>query len=202
MIDALVAGVRAVSAAEALSVVLGLTYLLLAVRRNRWCWAAGAVSSAILGYLSLRARLPMQAALQIYYVAMSIYGFRYWSRTGTQSARAVTTWPLRRHLVACAAVVLASIVSAHWLARETRAAWPYLDSLTTWGSLLTTWLVARVKLENWGYWVIIDAALVFLFAEQALYFVALLNALYVLIAIAGFNSWLKSYRTSRLQVTS
>ena len=73
MIDALVAGLRAVSPAEALSVVLGLAYLLLAVRRNRWCWAAGAVSSAILGYLSLRARLPMQAALQIYYVAIS-YG--------------------------------------------------------------------------------------------------------------------------------
>jgi nicotinamide mononucleotide transporter len=202
MIDALLAGVRAISLAEAISVLLGLAYLLLAVRRSRWCWLAGGVSSAILGYLSVRARLPMQAALQIYYVAMSVYGFRHWSRTGAESERAVTTWPLSHHLAACAAVLVASVISAHWLARETQAAWPYLDSLTTWGSLFTTWLVARVKLENWAYWVVIDAVLVFLFAAQGLYFVELLNALYVLIAIAGFMSWRKSYRASRVQAAS
>jgi nicotinamide mononucleotide transporter len=198
VIEQLQAAVRAISFSEAVSVLLGLAYLLLAVRRNRWCWVAGGVSSAILGYLSVRARLPMQAALQLYYVVMSVYGFVHWSRANAESDRAVTTWPLSHHLAACAAIIAASVLSAHWLARETQAAWPYLDSLTTWASLFTTWLVARVKLENWAYWVIVDAALVFLFAAQALYFVALLNALYVVIAIVGFNSWLKSYRSSRV----
>ena len=37
------------------------------------------------------------------------------------------------------------------------------------GNLFATWLVARVKLENWLYWIAIDAALVYLFAAQALY---------------------------------
>ena len=202
MMEALLAAVRAVSAVEAISAVLGLAYLLLAMRRNRWCWVAGGVSSAMLAYLSLRAHLPMQAALQIYYVAMSVYGYWYWSRTSAKSGQAITTWPVSGHLLACAAVVAASLLSARWLARETQAAWPYLDSLTTWGSLLTTWLVARVKLENWLYWVFIDAALVFLFAAQALYLFALLNALYVIIAFAGFLSWLKSYRTARTQAIS
>jgi len=187
---------------QVISAVLGLAYLLLAMRRNRWCWVAGGVSSAMLAYLSLRAQLPMQAALQIYYVAMSVYGYWYWSRTSAQSGQAITVWPASRHLLACAAVVVASILSARWLARETQAAWPYLDSLTTWGSLLATWLVARVKLENWLYWVLIDAALVFLFAAQALYLFALLNALYVVIAFAGFLSWQKSYRTVRAQAVS
>jgi nicotinamide mononucleotide transporter len=202
MMQALLAAVRAVSAVEVISAVLGLAYLLLAMRRNRWCWVAGGVSSAMLAYLSLRAQLPMQAALQIYYVAMSVYGYWYWSRTSAQSGQAITVWPVSRHLLACAAVVAASILSARWLARETQAAWPYLDSLTTWGSLLATWLVARVKLENWLYWVLIDAALVLLFAAQALYLFALLNALYVVIAFAGFLSWQKSYRTVRAQAVS
>ena len=202
MMQALLAAVRAVSPAEAISAVLGLAYLLLAMRRNRWCWLAGGVSSAMLAYLSLRAHLPMQAALQIYYVAMSVYGYWYWSRTSAESGQAITRWPMSHHLLACAAVIAASILSARWLARDTQAAWPYLDSLTTWGSLLTTWLVARVKLENWAYWVLIDAVLAFLFAAQALYLFALLNALYVVIAIAGFNSWLKSYRIARRQVLS
>jgi nicotinamide mononucleotide transporter len=194
VIAAVIAGLKATSALEALSVLLGLAYLLLAVRRDRWCWLAGGASSAILVYLSARARLPMQAALQVYYVAMSVYGFWYWSAREGAAERNVTTWPLRLHLAALGAILFASVVSARLLAAETRAAWPYLDSLTSWSSLFATWLVARVKLENWVYWFVIDAALAFLFAAQKLYFVALLSIIYVGIVVVGFLSWLKPYR--------
>lgn len=194
MIETLIAGLRRISALEAVAVLLGLAYLLLAVRRNRWCWVAGGVSSAIFAYLFLASRLPMQAALQVYYVAMAVYGFWHWSETSAAEEQAVSTWPLARHLAACAGILIVSVLSAQWLARETRAAWPYLDSLTTWASLFATWLTARVKLENWLYWVIIDAALVVLFGAQKLYFTALLYVVCVGIAVAGFASWRKSYR--------
>lgn len=194
MIASWLAALRATSPLEAASVVLGLIYLLLAVRRSRWCWIAGGVSSAILIYLCVRARLPMQAALNAYYVGMSVYGFWHWSKADGAVSTAVSKWPPRLHVAACAAIVVASVLSARVLATETQAAWPYLDSLTTWGSLFTTWLVARVKLENWYYWFVIDAVLAFLFAAQGLYFVALLNVLYVVIAVGGYFAWLKSYR--------
>jgi nicotinamide mononucleotide transporter len=197
MMRALVAALRAMSLAELVSVLLGLAYLLLAVRRSRWCWVAGGVSSAILVYLSARARLPMQAALQVYYVLMSVYGFRHWSRNENGGERTVTTWPIRFHVAACAAIVAASLATARWLSVETQAAWPYLDSFTTWGSLFTTWLVARVKLENWIYWLVIDAVLAFLFGVQKLYLVALLSVVYLGIVVVGYFSWLKSYRTQR-----
>ena len=198
MLESLRAAVAAASAAEALSVVLGVAYLLLAVRRSRWCWVAGGVSSGILVYLAARSRLPMQAALQVYYVAMSAYGFWHWSREPADADRAVGTLPLRLHAFACALIVLASVLTARWLQLETQAAWPYLDSATTWASLFTTWLVARVKLENWLYWVLIDAVLTFLFAVQGLYLVALLNLAYVIIAFYGFAAWRKSYRRGEL----
>ena len=67
-------------------------------------------------------------------------------------------------------------LSARWLAAETDAAWPLLDSLTTWFSLLATWLAARAKLENWLYWIVIDGVLVFLFyVQQVCRCIALLN---------------------------
>ncbi len=103
-------------------------------------------------YLSLDKRLPMQAALQIYYVVISAYGWWHWTREEeAQGTLAVTTWPIRWHLAACVAVVLISALNARWLVAHTQAAWPFLDSLTTWGSLYATWLQARVKLENWLY---------------------------------------------------
>jgi nicotinamide mononucleotide transporter len=189
-------GLVATSLAEAVSVALGLAYAVLAIRKSRWCWVAGGLGSAIAIYLSLVTRLPMQAALNVYYVVISIYGWWHWTREEkSQGTLAVTTWPIRWHLAACAGVVLISAVTARWLA-HTQAAWPFLDSLTTWGSLYATWLEARVKLENWLYWICIDSVLGFLFAAQGLYLFALLSVLYLGFSAVGFIRWLKTYRTT------
>jgi len=193
--DAIWSGLMATSPAEAVSVALGLAYAVLAIRKSRWCWVAGGVSSAIMIYLSLVARLPMQAALQVYYVVISVYGWWHWTREEElQGMLAVSTWPIRWHLAACAGVVLMSALTARWLS-QSQAAWPFLDSLTTWGSLYATWLQARVKLENWLYWICIDSVLGFLFGTQGLYFVALLSVVYLGFSAVGFIRWLKTYRT-------
>jgi nicotinamide mononucleotide transporter len=194
VIDSIIAGLAATTPFEAVSVVLGFAYSVLAVRRSRWCWVAGGISSAILIYLSWGAKLPMQACLQAYYVAMAVYGFWRWSRDEGAATRAVTMWPLKAHLVAWAVILAVSVLSSHWLAGQTQAAWPFLDSLTTWGSLLATWLVTQVKLENWLYWIAMDAISVFLFASQGLAFVALLFAAYLVVSAVGFFTWFKTWR--------
>ena len=78
----------------------------------------------------------------------------------------VGLWPLSWHLVAALVRHGAVVLQRALLAAETSAAWPLLDSLTTWFSLLATWLAARAKLENWLYWIVIDGVLVFLFYVQ------------------------------------
>lgn len=199
VIDAAWSGLVATSPAEAVSVALGLAYAVLAIRRSRWCWVTGGLSSAIMIYLSLHARLPMQAALQVYYVVISAYGWWYWTREEeAQGTLVVSTWPLHLHVLACAATVLISALTARWLASQTQAAWPFLDSLTTWGSLYATWLQARVKLENWLYWLFIDSILAFLFGTQGLYLFALLSVVYLGVSAVGFLRWLKTYRTPLL----
>jgi nicotinamide mononucleotide transporter len=194
--DALYSGLVATSPLEAASVALALAYAVLAIRRSRWCWMAGGLSSAIFMYLALQRQLPMQAALQVYYVVISAYGWWHWTREEeAQGTLVVSTWPIRWHVAACLAVVLTSALSARWLASETQAAWPFLDSLTTWGSLYATWLQARVKLENWLYWIFIDSVLSYLFGSQGLYLYALLSVVYVGASAVGYLRWLKTYRT-------
>ena len=191
---AFVAGLAATSGLERAAVVLGLAYSLLAVRRSRWCWLCGGLSSLIFIYLSARARLPMQAGLQVFYVVMSVYGFRRWVQHEKNSDARVSTWSLRAHLAAWGAILLLSVGSSRFLAAETGAAWPFLDSVATWGSLLATFLVVRMKLENWLYWIAIDLVLAFLFSSQKLFFTALMYATYLCISVAGFLAWLKTYR--------
>jgi len=98
--------------------------------------------------------------------------------------------------------VLVSVLTAQYLVRETQAAWPYLDSLTTWGSLFTTWLVARVKLENWAYWFVIDAVEAFLFFEQKLYLLGLMTAATLLVIIVGHRSWWRTWREQTAAVAA
>jgi nicotinamide mononucleotide transporter len=191
VIESFVAGLLATSPLEAVSVVLGLLYAILAVKRVRWCWVAGGVSSAILAWLAFVAKLPMQAALQAYYVAMAVYGFWHWSREGG-ATRMVSTMPLKYHLAAWVVIVLVSILTARWLAAETEAAWPLLDSAVTWTSLLATLLTARVKLENWLYWFAADAVAIYLFVAQGLMFVAVLFFAFMIISMVGFVTWRKA----------
>lgn len=198
MIDSFIADLRDTSVFEALAVALGLAYSVLAVRRNRLCWIAGGTSSAILAYLFARQHLPMQSVLNLYYVGMSIYGFWHWTRQGDVAAqRPVGTWPLRAHGLAWLGILALSALSANWLARETQAAWPFIDSAVAWASVLSTWFVARVKIENWLYWIATDVVLVFLSLQQGLAFVAFLYLGFACIAAVGFVTWLRVLRSQQ-----
>ncbi len=83
-------------------------------------------------------------------------------------------------------------VSGNLLATNTDAAWPFLDSFTTWASVVTTFMVARKILENWIYSIVIDALSILLYADRGLYLYAALFAAYVVIAVFGYLSWRRS----------
>jgi nicotinamide mononucleotide transporter len=186
------------SALEWLALLAGVAYTLLAVRRNRWCWAFGAVSSAILVWLAFHGQLPMQSALQACYVAMAFWGFWQWSRSGDGDGLAISTWPLRVHVLAIAAIVTLALLLAPFVADLTSAAWPRIDTATMLASLFATSMVAIAKLENWLYWIVIDAVSVFLYGAQQLWLPALLYLLYLGIAISGYVAWRRRWRTQRV----
>src|SRR5690606_23783949 len=83
------------------------------------------------------------------------------------------------------------------LTRYTGAAWPYLDSFTTWGSVLTTFLVVKKVLENWLYWIVIDSLSIYLYIDRGLYLTAGLFAAYLVIVVFGYFSWLNLYRANQ-----
>ncbi len=80
------------------------------------------------------------------------------------------------------------------LSVNTDAAFPYIDSLTTWSAIWATFLVARKVLENWWYWLVIDSASVLIYWSRELQLTAALFALYVLMIPFGLYSWTRSFR--------
>lgn len=185
------------SSGEIIAVLTAIGYIVLAIRQNIWCWACAGISTAIYVYLFFGARLYMESVLNVFYFGMAIYGWCIWhfGRTAEREL-AVTTWPISRHAGAILAIVTFSGVSGYLLQRYTEAAFPYIDSLTTWGAIWTTFLVARKVLENWWYWLVIDTAAIFIYFSRGLELTAVLFVVYVLMIPFGILSWRKSWRES------
>jgi nicotinamide mononucleotide transporter len=189
------AAFAAVTPIEWVAAALALGYLLLAIRQSAWCWSF-AIASALL-YLVVFARsgLYMQSALQVFYVGMGIYGWRTWTGTTEAAPIAISRWPLRYHLLAWAGIVLVTAINGALIAQRAGTSWvPYVDAAIAWGSVLTTWMVTRKILENWLYWVVLDAAMAVLAAWQGLAATALLFVLYTLLALRGYWQWRRDER--------
>lgn len=175
---------------EWLAAALGLAYLLLAVRRNLWCWLCAFASTAIYLVVFARAALYMQAALQIFYLAMAVYGFIEWRRGRTRDGElAIQSWRAAQHLTAAACVAAATLVNGWLLARHTDAVAPWLDSFVTWGSVVTTWMVARRVIENWLYWLVVDGAAAWLYYSQGLLPTTVLFVIYLGVVVRGYVVW-------------
>lgn len=177
---------------------MAVLYLLLAIRENIWCWGCAAVSTSIYVYLFITARLYMESALNVFYFAMAIYGWSVWYRGRTDGhGLPVSVWQLKTHGGAIAAIIGASITSGYLLEQYTDAAFPYMDSLTTWAAIWATFLVARKVLENWWYWLIIDFASIFIYWSRDLQLTSLLFVVYVVMIPFGLISWTRSWRTAQ-----
>ena len=181
---------------ELLAVSLAIAYLLLVIRQNIWCWICAGISSAIYVWLFIGARLYMESLLYAFYVAMAVYGWVIWKRGGRDEADLpVRIWPLRVHAVAVAIIMLSAVISGWLLDTYSDAAYPYVDSLTTFAAIWATILVARKVFENWWYWLLIDAVSIFIYWTRELELTAILFVVYVILIPIGMTQWLRSYRS-------
>ncbi len=187
---------QAWSALEGLGVAAAIAYLILAIRQNSLCWVFAGISTVIYVYLFFTARLYMESVLNVFYLAMAIYGWVSWRQGSSENTDlAVTIWPWRTHAVALLVIVALSLVNGYFLTIYTDAEFPYIDSLTTWSAFWATFLVARKVLENWWYWLVIDVASIFIYWQRDLELTALLFVVYVIMIPFGFISWRRSMMT-------
>jgi nicotinamide mononucleotide transporter len=175
---------------EALAVLLAIAYLLLAVRENILCWYCALLSTAIFTFLFWNVSLLMESALNVYYMIMAVYGWQQWKFGGSKhSGVLISELSARQNILIITAILILTLASGYLLSQHTSAAWPYVDSFTTWGSVITTIMVAKKVLENWLYWLVIDTISIPLYIDRGLYLTAILFMAYIVIAIVGYLSW-------------
>jgi len=188
--ELIIAAFKTTSSLELVSVAFGLAYVILAARENIWCWPAALVGTGTAIFLFWDASLLMESGLNVYYVAMALFGWWQWRHGGkSKTSLDIQTWGYGQHGIALGIIVCLTLTSGFLLSKHTSAALPFVDSFTTWSAVIATWMVARKVIENWLYWIVIDAVSVWLFIQKDLYFYAALFVLYTIIAIYGYLNW-------------
>jgi nicotinamide mononucleotide transporter len=182
-----------ISPLEAISVVFAVVYLVLAIRQNPLCWVASFISAALGVIVFAQSQLYMQSALWGFFACMAIYGWLQWTRgTDKQPIRQIRTWPITNHVIAIVAIFIISVVFAQALSL-TAQTMPFVDSLVTVASILTTWMVAKKLLENWAYWFVIDCISIYLFVSQGIWLYAGLYVVYLVLVVMGYRQWRIDY---------
>lgn len=176
---------------EIFGVIFSVLYLLLASRESIYCWLMGMLSSIIYGYIFIDAKLYFETILQVFYFGMAIYGWYSWRKKDSGKTVSVTRMSGFLHgIILIPGLMLA--ISLGWFATDfTDASYPYLDAFTTVFGILTTWLVARKKLENWVYWFVIDGLSLYLYMKKELYLTSLLFVFYLVMCVIGYINWRK-----------
>ena len=197
-ITQILSGFTAMSHWEYIAVALSMAYLLLAIKENLWCWPAAFFSTLIYTIMYWNGALLMESLLNFYYMYMAVFGWVVWRKgKANQAQRLITSWPVNRHIILIALTTLASLAIGYVMQNYTHADFAYLDSFTTCFAVVTTYLVAKKVLENWLYWIVIDAASMYLYYEKGYYPTLVLFIFYTIMAAWGFKTWYEEYEQSQ-----
>ncbi len=179
-------------ALEIFAVIFALLYLFLAMKQNIACWYAAFISTLIYIIIYWDVSLYMESLLNFYYLLMAIYGWINWNKKSQIDKNYVISWSYQNHIVVILLILILTVISGFSL-QKTDAVYPYLDSFTTWASVITTFMVAQKILSNWIFWIIINSVAIFLNFDRELYLTVILLMTYQLMSIYGYYQWRKSY---------
>lgn len=194
MLDSLTEGILATGLIEWIAVATSIIYVILAARKMIVCWLFAFISSALYVYLCFSAQLYLESVLQLFYVVMAVVGYLLWNRS---TSTEVINWNIKYHLINISVSTGLTFLLGYLFSIYTDQASPYIDASTTVFSLAATFMVTQRVLENWIYWIIIDAVSIYLYYTRDLHLTAVLFFLFTILAIVGYFSWKKTLIAQR-----
>jgi len=175
---------------EIFGVLTGAVCVLLAAKENILTWPIGIVNNALFFVMFWRNRLYADACLQIFYIVIAIYGWWRWSHAGIgEAALPVRNTSKRLTIVLIALMPIAWAAIYQLLHHYTDSNVPAGDSLATVLSLGAQYMAGRKLLENWLVWILVDVISVALFIYKHLYLTAFLYAAFIVMCVAGYQTW-------------
>ena len=187
---------RATRPHEAIAVVSGIGSVWFSRKENILVYPVGLVSTVIYIYISVQGHLPGEAAVNLYYTVMSIWGWWLWSQRNARNERVVRisysdTREIAAQLVfflACYAVLFTAITL---LKQQFNESIPWADGFASATAFTGMWLMARKKVESWYWWIATNIASVPLYAVKGYALSAVYYVVLLAMAFWGLAEWRK-----------
>jgi len=196
-IDPLHALWREMSPIEAVAALLILVNVWLVARRSIWNYAFGIVGVAIYGVVFFRARFYSDMLLQVFFLAVQVYGWRQWRRSQIDSGEVVVERMRSAARFNWLVGIVVAVLGWGWLMHSfTNAALPWWDAGVAMTSVAAQILMSRRKIENWWLWIVANVLSIGLYAyksvtdpQHPLWITAALYVLLLGIATWGLIGW-------------
>lgn len=180
---------------DLIGTLIGLVYVYQEYKANVWLWITGVIMPVIYMFVYWDAGLYADFGMQVYYALAAIYGLAVWKwgKKRNQTTQEMPITHVKRSLLLPSLFLFLTAWGALYLILSTltNSTVPVLDSFGNALSFIGLWWLARKYLEQWWIWVVVDVELSALYVYKGIPFTAVLYALYVFIAIAGFFKWRK-----------
>jgi len=183
---------------ELIAVCFGVAEVLLAFRNSVLLYPAGIISTAIYTWLFIRpgTGLYADAILNVYYFAMSVYGWYHWRRrkhSHTELPVSRATSAERR--IASGIFIAAFCFLLLFLKYATDSSVPLADAFVSATAWTGMWFLARRKIENWVVLNISNAAAIPLLLYKKMPLTALLTLFLFIVAVLGYFRWRRLLKT-------
>jgi nicotinamide mononucleotide transporter len=196
-------GLAASSRLDQANLLLGITGVVLMIRRSLWAFPVGLVAVSVQGVLFWQTKFPADAALQVFFFAALAWGWRHWLRARGEAPEL----PVRRLDLRGWAITLGlgAVATAGWaltVGRWLDSAMPWRDAFIAAFSVAAQVLQARKVIENWLVWIVVNTVAVATYWSAELAFTAFLYAVYLCLALAGWRAWRRAITAQSVAVSA
>lgn len=190
-----------------MAAITGVLCVVLVAKGSIWNYLFGLVNVSLYAYISYKASLYGDAALNaLYYLPMQFIGWWQWRRrgaamsaaeagdTGVQVKARRFTWKQRAILFLGCAV---AVVAVGFLLKHVGDPQPFKDSTTTVLSIVAQALMALAFMEQWALWIITNIVSVVMWCvcvsrgEAHAGVMVIMWVFYLLNSINGLRVWMK-----------
>jgi nicotinamide mononucleotide transporter len=174
--------------------------IFLAGRNSVHTWWIGIIGCLLFGALFYQSQFYADMTLQVFFVVTGVIGWVKWSKTETGDELPISQSHIPTLMLAGIVALIVGALYALLLHRFTDAYAPGWDSMILVGSVIGQILLMNRKIENWGFWLIVNTIAVPLFYSRGLYLTSVLYGAYWIHAIVAYYQWRTEFRGQSVAV--
>lgn len=197
LIETFIQNIQTTSWIEYVAVLAGIASVWFSKRENILVYPVGLINTIAYIILSVRAHLPGEAFVNLYYTILSFMGWLQWNRQDEQQQNVLQITNadksgLKKHFIffCCCFTVLYVCIS---LLKKYFApgAIPLADAVASAAAFTGMWLMVQKKVQSWWWWIVTNIVSIPLYLVKGYALTSVYYCILLTMAISGLIEWKK-----------